>query len=305
MQTLKTKTLGWHNIFRPSAADLKWLKKDFDFHGLVFEEIARSTARPKVENFDGYLYLVLHFPIFDERERKTHPREIDFILTKKELISVSYDPIPPLDEFFRSCAQDRSAQELYAAKTPAHLLYFIVKHLYAFALRELDHIHENIDRIDERVFSNEHEEEALIEDLSFVRRDIIDFRRTLKPQQVVLEALALRGEALYGSSLRPFFHELIGEYQKVWNLLENHKEATDALYDNNVTVLNIKQNEAMRILSIMAFVTFPLVLFAQIFSMATVATPLIGHRYDFWIIVGIMLVAATGMFLFFKRKRWL
>ena len=79
----------------------------------------------------------------------------------------------------------------------------------------------------------------------------------------------------------------------------------DALYDNNVTVLNIKQNEAMRILAIMAFVTFPLVLFASLFGMNAVSTPIIGHKYDFWIIIGVMLAATIGMFAFFKRKKWL
>lgn len=305
MQTLKTKTLTWHHLPKPSSADLKWLESHVHLHPLVADELTHPTMRPRMDRYESYLYLVIHFPMFNERERKTYPREVDFILTRKELITVTYESIPPLDDFARQCLAEASAQEAYASKTPAHLFFHIVKELYAFALRELDHIQENINRIDARVFSTEHEEEGVIEDLSFVRRDIIDFRRTLKPQQVALESLAVQGELLYGPALRPFFQELIGEYQKVWNLLENHKEAIDALYDNNVTVLNIKQNEAMRILSIMAFVTFPLVLFAQLFSMSTRSTPIVGSRYDFWIIIGIMLLATVGMYSYFKRKRWL
>ncbi len=305
MQTMKTKALEWHHLMRPSPADLKWLKAHFHLHSLVMEELGHITVRPRVDRYDSYIYVVLHFPIFNEREKKTYAREVDFILTKKEFITVTYDPVGPLDDFFKRCSQERSSAEAYASKTSAHLFFHAMKDLYNFALRELDHIQENVNRLEERVFSTEHEEETLIEDLSFVRRDVIDFRRSLKPQQVALEALVVQGTALYGASFRPFFEELIGEYQKVWNLVENNKEAIDALYDNNVTVLNIKQNESMRILSIMAFVTFPLVLFAQLFSMATVSTPIIGYRYDFWIIVAIMLLAATGMFMVFKRKRWL
>ncbi len=305
MQTLKTKTLEWHHFLEPSANDLTWLEAHFRLPALVLEELSRPTMRPRVDRYDGYLYLVLHFPIFNEREKKTYAREVDFILTKKELITVAYDPIRPLEEFFQRCAGEQSSAEAFASGSPARLLFFILKELYTFALRELDHIQEHINKIEERVFSTEQEEEALIEDLSFVRRDVIDFRRSLKPQQAALETLVVQGGILYGPSARPFFQELIGEYHKVWNLLENSKEAIDALYDNNVAVLNIKQNEAMRILSIMAFVTFPLVLFAQLFSMSTVATPIIGSRYDFWIIVAIMVLAATGMFAFFKRKKWL
>ena len=304
MQTIKTRALEWHHFLKPSSADLKWLAGHLRLHPLVAEELSRPTLRPRVDRYVGYLYVVLHFPIFNEREKRTYAREVDFILTKREIITVTHDAVQPLDEFFKHCTEP-SSQEAYASRTPAHLFFYILKELYSFALRELDHIQEHINSIEERVFSTEHEEEAFIEDLSFVRRDIIDFRRSLKPQQVVLEALTIQGEILYGPSAKPFFQELIGEYHKVWNLLENSKEAIDALYDNNVAVLNIKQNEAMRILSIMAFVTFPLVLFAQLFSMATVATPIIGSRYDFWIIVGIMVLATIGMFSFFKRKKWL
>lgn len=303
MQTIKTRTLEWHNLFRPSPADLRWLKKHFDFHGLVFDELTRPTARPRVEDFDGYLYLVLHFPIFEERARKTHPREIDFVLTKKELITVSYEPIPPLEEFFKQCESERSAQELYLAKSSAHLFYYIVKHLYAFALRELDHIQENVNRIEDEIFSGR--EREIVEELSIVRRDIIDFRRAIKPQLMTLESLIEHGSSLFGPSLKPFFTGLVGEFSKIWDLLENNKEALEALYDNNATVLSVKQNDIMKILTIMAFTTFPLVLFAQLFSMATVATPIIGYKYDFWLIVAIMILATIGMFAFFKRKRWL
>lgn len=305
MQTLKTKSLTWHHFLRPSANDLKWLERHFEFHPLVLAELAHPTMRPRVDQYDGYLYLVLHFPIFNEPQRKTEAREVDFILTKRELISVAYGDIPPLDDFFKKCSVEKSCQDLYASKTPAHLLFFVIKELYAFALRELDHIQENINRIEERVFATDRQEEAVIEELSFVRRDVIDFRRSLKPQQGTLEALAAHGVDFCGPALKPFFEEIIGEYLKVWNLIENNKEAIDALYDNNVAILNIRQNEAMKIVAVMAFITFPLMLFTALFSMNTIATPILGHPYDFWIILGIMIIATFGMFTFFKRKKWL
>lgn len=303
MQTLKTKSLTWHHLKRPSPADLKWLKEEFRIHSLVLDEISTPTIRPKVEHYDGYLHLVLHFPIYNEAERKTYAREVDFLLTKKQLVSVTYEPIPQLENFFLTCSTEKSYEELYASKTPAHLLFYIIKDLYAFALRELDHIQQNIDRIEEKVFGDG--ERDVLEELSILRRDIIDFRRSLKPQQVTLESLASQGGAFFGHELTPFLDSLLSEYSKVWNLLENNKEALDALYDNNVTVLSIKQNEAMRIVAIIAFITFPLMLFAMLFSMRTVSTPVIGQRYDFWIILTVMILATAAMFAFFRNKKWL
>ncbi len=303
MKTLKTKTLAWHHLHRPAPADLKWLERHFNLHGLVLDELTRPTARPRVDNFGDYLYLVLHFPIFDQQERKTHPREIDFVLTKHELITVTYEVIGPLEDFFKKCSTDQSCEELFASKTPAHLIFHVIKNLYAFALRELDHIQESIDRIEDEIFANR--EREMVEELSIVRRDIIDFRRAIKPQLMTLESLAEQSQTLFGPSLKPFFAGLIGEFTKVWDLLENNKEALDALYDNNATLLEVKQNDTMKILTIMAFTTFPLMLFTALFSMDTIATPIIGLRYDFWIILSIMIAATVGMFVFFKRKKWL
>lgn len=304
MQTLKTKTLTWHHFHKPEAGDIKWLDDAFHFHPMVLAELTRPTMRPKVESYDHYLYLVLHFPIFDPKKRRTRSVECDFILTPKELITAAFEPIPPLDELFTKCSADKSCEDLYASRTPGHLFCRVVRELYSFALRELDHIEENINRVESRVFSG-HREERLLEELSFIRRDVIDFRRAVKPQQPTLESLVHQGAQIYGNGIKPFFEGLIGDYMKVWNLLENHKEAIDALYDNNATVLSIKQNESMRILSIMAFITFPLMLFAALFSMNTKDTPILGQDFDFWIILTAMVLATLGMFAFFKSKRWL
>ena len=147
MQTFKTKTLTWHHFFKPSEADIKELQESYNIHPLVLSELTRPTMRPKVENYDHYLYLVLHFPIFDGKKRKTKSVECDFILTEKELITAAYEPIPPLEDLFKKCSTEKSCEDLYASRTPGHLLCSVVKDFYAFALRELDHIEQNINRL--------------------------------------------------------------------------------------------------------------------------------------------------------------
>ena len=303
MNTLKTKTLSWHHIKNPKKADIEWLKNHYNFHEIVLSELTRSTMRPKVESYDHYLYMVLHFPIFEESERKTYQREIDFLITKKDVITVSYDGIPPLDSFFKTCVDDLSCEELYASKTSAHLLFFIIQNLFEFSLRQLDHVQENINKIEDKIFSGS--ERNVVEELSIIRRDIIDFRRAIKPEHITLESLKEHGTTLFGKSLEPFFSGLIGEYMKVWNLLENNKEALDALYDNNTSLLNIRQNDIMKLFTILAFVTFPLSLFVSILGIDSPHNPIRGTTNDFWLIMGFVVVSITTMLAIFKRKKWL
>ncbi|MDO8560642.1 MAG: CorA family divalent cation transporter [bacterium] len=303
METIKSKAVVWHNIYRPTKENINWLREHFNFHELVLAELMKPTIRPKVQKYDGYLYLVLHFPIFDETERKTYPREIDFILTKKELITVSFEPIPPLEDFFKKCAIDKSCKELYASKNTMHLLYYLISNFYEFSMRELDHIQERISIIEEEIFSGK--EREVVKEISVVGRDIIDFRRSLKPQEITLTSLAAQAQSLFSSDVLPFLEDLAGVYQKLWGLLENHKETLDALYETNTTLLNIKQSDVMKTLTVMAFMTFPLAVLATLLVSNTVSNPLAGHPADFWIILGILATTALTILGIFKKKKWI
>ena len=157
--------------------------------------------------------------------------------------------------------------------------------------------------IEEEIFSGK--EREVVEEISIVGRDIIDFRRSLKPQEITLESLTIQGSQLFGREVLPFLEDLGGEYQKLWGLLENHKETLDALYETNTTLLNIKQNDIMRILTMMAFVTFPLAILATLLVSQTAGNPLSGLHYDFWIVAGILLFAAGAILAMFKNKKWL
>lgn len=302
MDTLRTKSGIWYKLHRPTKQEIAWLRDEFKLHELILAELQRPTTRPKVQRFGSHLYLALHFPIFNEKERKTYPREIDFVIGKKEIITVSFEPIPPLDEFFKICAVDKSCQDLYASKTTLHFLYYIIRELYEFSLRQLDHIQAKIGIIEEEIFSGK--ERNVVAEISIVGRDIIDFRRSLKPQGVTIDSLAAEGEALFGKNIIPFLEGLQNEYQKLWGLLETQKETLDALYETNTTLLNIKQNDTMRILTIIATTTFPLSLLAALLATDAVSNPILGNAYDFWIVAGLLVLGATVILGVFKKNKW-
>jgi magnesium transporter len=97
----------------------------------------------------------------------------------------------------------------------------------------------------------------------------------------------------------------MGEYYRIKNSVVTHYDSLHELRETNNSLLSTKQNEVMKILTIMAFITFPLSLFASIFGMNTVYLPIVGNQYDFWIITGGMVIATVAFFTFFKKKKWL
>lgn len=303
MKTLKTKTLTWIDIKNPKKKDIDYLRENFDFHPLVLEELLSPTLRPKVEHYDHYLFMVTHFPIFNPAERKTNPVELDFLITKNSLITVRYETLKPLEELWTKCKTGKEFKEKCFGENPAFLLHYIINELLAFSFRQLDHITKNINEIEKNMFVGE--ERTMVEEISIVRRDVLDFRRTLMPQKTILESLKIRGIEFFGKKMEPYFADLVGDYARVWSLLENQKETIESLQNTNDSLLANRVNHIMRVLTVFAVIVFPLTLLAAIFGMNTKYLPLVGHKYDFWIIFGIMLAAMIAMIIFFRKKKWI
>ena len=300
MRELKIGNINWISIVHPTEDDLREVQTRFpQIHPLVIEELRTPTIRPRVENYDHHLYMVLHFPKFVPGPEKSIAEEMDFILMSSVLITVQYDEIEMLEDFWHECEAKHSKRDRYG-KTPVHLLYYLLRMFFSNALRELDHIQEEIDALEERVFSG-HEKETL-EDISILKRDVLDFRRAFKPQHITLESLTTQGSQLFGESIRPFLNDLVGEYLKVWNLLETHKEALDALNDTNRQLLAAKTNEIMRVFTILAFISFIPTSVANIYGM-NIGIPLADRPDAFWIVIGVMATATGIVYLALKWRK--
>jgi magnesium transporter len=190
------------------------------------------------------------------------------------------------------------------AKNPGVLVFFVVKHLYEFALRQLDHIQLKIDEIEENIFK--HYEKEMVEIISLTRRDVLDFQRAIYAHESILNSFASAGQKFFGPEFIHYTSVMLGELERVKNLLANSRATIESLQDTNDSLLTDKVNDIMRVLTSISFVTLPLVLFAAIFGMSNmVSMPIVGHRGDFWIILCLMLVAASTMFFIFKKKKWL
>lgn len=293
-KTIKCGELTWVNLVSPSAKEISDLAKEYFLEPLVAEELTSLTMRSKIDVYENNLYFVLHFPDTNQGPGC----EIDFVIGKNFLITTQYCYLPALEKFIKNAASKEEFRKECFGNKPAALVLNILKELYDSALHQIDEMHIKTNKIEQQIFNGD--EKQNLKKISLLRRDILDFQR----------AFYLHGGIL--SSFEKIFqenkHELnivVGQYMEIKNLIENSKEIIGTLHETNESLLSTKTNEIMKVLTIMAFITFPLMLLSSIFGMNTVYTPIFGMRGDFWIIIGIMFVATFGMFLFFKNKKWL
>lgn len=302
MRELKIKNISWISIVKPSKDDLAELESRFpDIHPLVLEDLTTPTIRSRVENYDTYLYMVLHFPRFIEHEHRTITHEMDFILMQNTVITAQYDDIQKLDEFWHECeSEDPKTQSQYG-KNPISLIYYLIRRFFNASLLELDSIQEKIDTLEEDVFSGK--EKNLLEEIAKLKRNVLDFRRAAKPQQLTFESLIPQGIELYGIKVKPFLIDLRGEYLRVWNLLENHKETVDALYETNNSLLATRTNNTVLAFTVIAFISFIPTAIANIYGMNLKRLPLAEGDNAFWMISGLMVGITLFIYLILKWRK--
>lgn len=301
MKTIQHKHITWIDIEKPAKDDIKYLKDNFDFHPIILDEIPSSTLRSKVEEFPTYLYLVLHFPVYNKRTKEHKPFEIDFLVTHTHIITSHLsNNFPHLLEFFKKLEKEESSRKRFMNQTSGHLLYYIINFLIGASVPGLDTISKKIDLIETQIFKGQQKE--MVEEISLTKRDLLDFRRIIKPQKTILESLLRRGPLFFGEYLKPYFEDLIGSNDQLWNQLENDKETLESLAQTNDSLLSYKLNEAMKVLTIFATLLLPATLITGLFGMNVDNMPVVGTELGFWTVI-IIIIMVICLFLVFLKKR--
>jgi magnesium transporter len=145
----------------------------------------------------------------------------------------------------------------------------------------------------------------MVIEISHIGRTIHNFRQVLLGHEEMLKALEPASARLYGPEFSFYMRSAQNEYAHVRTILNHLRDSLLELRETNNSLLTAKQNEVIKVLTMMAFIIFPLTLIAGIFSMHTQYTPIIGTAGDFWIVLGIMVAVAAGILIYFVRKGWL
>lgn len=301
MKQVAFKNITWIDFSDPGADDVLYLQENFNIHPLAIEEFVTPTYRPKATQYNNCLFLTIHIPLFDGKTRATYPGELDIVITKDHLITGHNKNIIQLESFFQSLQESEGKRRLYMNKTPAHLLHKIIEILLDSLFPSLDHIHEKLVYIEEQVFDGK--EKEMVFEISTVKRDILNFRRTLKPQRHIIESLAQMKSCFIDAELIPYFQDLIGTNIRLWNALESNKETIESLEETNNSLLSNKLDLTMKVLTIFNAIFLPVTVYSNVLAMSA-DIPFGKSSHAFAIHVSIMLFVSIFTIILFRIKKW-
>ena len=303
VQTITYRGVQWIDIRQPTTTEMNELRQKFSFHPLALEDCLSKVQRPKLDDYaeDGYLFIVLHFPIFNKQTRHTNPAEIDLFVGHGYVITVHDGQLKPLVQTFTAVQNDEAAQERLMGRGSGFLLYRIIDRLVDYVFPLLNKIDEHIERIENNIFDRN--VRSLVQDLSFVRRDIITLRRIIKPNLPVLRQMENREWAFLTLDEDLYFGDILDHLGKQWDMLEDDKEIIEGLNDTIDSLTSHRINEVMKILTVISVVLLPMTLVASVYGM-NVRLPFEDHPYAFSMAVGLTVSAAISMLIYFRIKGW-
>jgi magnesium transporter len=302
---LSAEGLTWIQLDPPIDPEtVNALRARFGWHPLDVEDVLSKRQRPKVDEYvdDGYLFGVLHFPAYDKSIQRLNAGELDFFLGPDYLVTIPNVELLPVTHLFSRCQDDKKFREERFAKGSGRLLYEVLDDLFDYCFPILDKIALKLDSIEDDIEDRRSEE--IVTDISKVKQEIISYRKIIKPQRPALRLLERRIERFLPEELELYFDDLVDASERIWDLLDNYKEVVEALESTNESVISHRQNDVLRLLTVITVIILPVTLITGIFGM-NVAFPGFGTSHAFWVIVGAMVATAGSLIAFFRYKGWL
>lgn len=306
ISTYKHNNITWIDLENPTQDEVKKLAEKYGLNPEVAHDLLTPSSKPIVSDHSGYIYLILHFPITTEKEnygKATEIQEVDFILGKDFIITTRFAAVDSLMEFTKTFTVNSVLHKRNTETHAGHIFFSMVGGLYNEMSNRLNYVGDLLHDAEDKIFRGK--EKEMVVELSKLNRLLLHFNKALSIHEEVLHELIEASQEIYGPDFTRELRYILSEYVKVKSTIENLKDYSNELRRTNDSLLTTKQNEIMKVLTIMAFVTFPLSLLTGIFGMNTLYTPLIGLENDFWFIMAGMILLTISMFIYFKFKKWI
>jgi magnesium transporter len=307
---LRAGGVTWVHLLAPTAGEAQLLAGRFGWHPLDIEDVLSRRQRPKVDVYTdddtgngGYLFTVLHFPVYDATVGRLNAGELDAFIGPDYLVTLPATELRPVSLLFRRAEESEELRDQLLSRGSGRLFYEVLDDLYDYCFPILDKIGFKLEQVDESIGEGEGAKD-LVRDIHRVKQEIISYRKIIKPQRPTLRQLDRSIERFLSEELEDYFDDLVDASERIWDLLDNYKEVVEALEDTNESLISHQQNDILYVLTIFSVVMLPLTFLTGFFGM-NVHFPGFDTWDAFWGSIGLMAVAIVGMLAFFRWKRWL
>jgi magnesium transporter len=290
----------WVDLSAPSILESLVLTDTFNFHPLSVEDAMAAIQYPKIEAYDGYLYVVLHGIDFHVQDRRFATHDVDFFLGPNYLVTVDDGHSVPINEL----RQHVTRNPKILSEGPVALFHRIVDAMVDHYRPEIDKLEDRLTEIENKIF--EAPDPALVRDILTHKREVASLRRVVMPQRDVIGRLARREYVDISTEMSFRFRDVYDHLVRIVDDATMFQDRVTGMLEAHLTNVSNRLNEIMKVLTIVATLVGPPTLLAGIWGMNV---PLFafpgGEDAQFWWVSGVMLAMIALMLVYFRRNRWI
>ncbi|KPJ51898.1 MAG: magnesium transporter [Dehalococcoidia bacterium DG_18] len=302
IETIKWGKITWLNVEKPTHADMDYLAENYLFNLFDLEDCLSRIERPKIDEYKNYLFLVLHFPVFNEKARVTTPSQVSVFIGEDFLVTVHSGELKPLANLFNDCELNERAREEHMARSSGYLLYRILDRLVDYCFPITNKIIANVEAAEDRLFSEPARD--TVQEISVLRRDIMAYRRIIRPQPAILKSLEVREYPFLREDLDVYFGDIGDHVSKISETLDEYKEVVEGLNATSDSLFSHRTNEVMKMLTILGTIILPMLVISGLYGM-NISLPFEDSPLAFLFIILITLGVSGGMLAYFRYRRWI
>ena len=298
---LQIGKLQWLHIPYPNDENIEFLRENYDFHPLDLEDCQSKVQRPKIDIYDDYRFLILHFPYFDKAMKFVKTKEVKIFWGEHYIITLgSHWVIRTLFDKTKKEA-DIDIDEL--PNTSDVLLYSILDSLMRESFKLMKLIEDNLDHISMEMFDKK--AEKTIERISVTRKNLILLNTAFKPQLRLFQKMESGVIKGFTPDMEDYWGNNLDSYQKMWDSIEDYQELIQGFSLTFDSLQANRTNEIMKVLTTISTILLPLTFLTGLYGM-NVDLPLQEEDGTaFLIIVGAMIMIVIALLLYFKKRRWI
>jgi len=300
-------TVTWINVDGLHEVEvIEKLGKYFDIHPLVLEDILNTDQRPKMEDFEKYIFIVLKMLYTEEKTHEIHSEQVSLILGNNFVISFQESIGDVFDAVRERIRKGKGRIRKMGAD---YLLYTLIDAIVDNYFTILEKIGEKIESIENEIVANPTPEK--LQTIHNLKREMIYLRKSVWPLREVISGLQ-RGESkLVKKSTQIYLRDLYDHTIQVIDTIETFRDMTSGMLDIYMSSVSNKMNEVMKVLTIFAAIFIPLTFVAGVYGMnfnpeaSPFNMPELGWQWGYLMVWIVMIAVAITMLIYFKRKRWL
>lgn len=280
---------------------IKEIGQAYQLHPLILEDIANTTQRPKLEEYDNGFYLVLKMISYKKETKELDIEQVSLYLGQDYVLTFQEKPEDVLDPI-RTRLQKNQGR--LRKKGADYLFYALVDVIISNYFLALEGIEDQINELEERI--NEDVSMELIQDIQRMKKTLIFLNKSVFPLREVIGRMERLDELnLIHPKTILFFRDLQDQLFHILDLAETFKDILSNLHDLHLALNGHKMNQVMKVLTIVSTIFIPLTFIAGIYGMNFQFMPELSWKNGYFLVWGLMGMITVGLLVLFKKKSWL